>query len=384
MSKRVNFEGKTYMFPDDATDEEISSSLTSSTPHQTAGTGPTGPRLKGTPSGFDNSFMGTLSGDVAGLPIAAYNVVRHPINTFAGTMEGLANLPSDLVTDISQGNFGKLGARALEMGLTAPGLGSMAEEAGLRSPVALGPSRFVEPISSMLMRRAEPIMPLPLKMASRMVREAMSEEPTRAGLLRRLELRSPITPPTRVPLHEQAGITITPRNDYSPIEPIRGQLPSGRTVGPTAPAPIASRAPIWQGLPDVPKSPLPEVQSITPPVKPPAPAVAPVTVAPAPEGAISIPPVAGRAPRYNEMAVKGGASLSDMTAAKDLRIASYLKQQNITPEAWMALEDEGRNAIAQKLGYKAFGKGGKLGRQTHAEGAKDVFDRLSDLWGRNE
>ena len=92
--------------------------------------------------------------------------------------------------------------------------------------------------------------------------------------------------------------------------------------------------------------------------------------------------MADRAHRYNEMAVKGGSALSDMTHVKDLKLANSWLAQGHTPEDWMALDDAGRDTFAQGLGYKKFGQGGKLGRQTHAEGAKDVFDMMSKLLGR--
>lgn len=109
-------------FPDDMSDDAIAAAIKGQmAPHVTAGTGHTGDRLKGVPKGLPNTFMGTLAGDVAAVPETAYNLVRHPINSIGNIAQGIADLPENLATDISQGNIGKLGARAVEMGLPALG-----------------------------------------------------------------------------------------------------------------------------------------------------------------------------------------------------------------------------------------------------------------------
>ena len=82
------------------------------------------------------------------------------------------------------------------------------------------------------------------------------------------------------------------------------------------------------------------------------------------------------------MAVKGGSALQDLSYTKDMRIAKALVDQGIEPENWKIWADDEHNAFAQKLGYKAFGKGGKLGRQSHAEGVGDVADRMREILGR--
>ncbi len=78
-----------------------------------------GDRLKGTPSGIPDNFMGTLAKDFAALPEGAWNAATHPIDTVKGALHQLLNLPGDVVTDISQGNWGKLGAKLTELAVPA-------------------------------------------------------------------------------------------------------------------------------------------------------------------------------------------------------------------------------------------------------------------------
>jgi hypothetical protein len=66
-------------------------------------------------STFGEQFMGTFTNDIGSLGEAAYNVVRHPLNTAAGVLKAIGDLPHDLKTDIQQGRFGKLSARTLEL-----------------------------------------------------------------------------------------------------------------------------------------------------------------------------------------------------------------------------------------------------------------------------
>jgi hypothetical protein len=81
----------------------------------TAGTGKTGARLKGTPAGLPDTFMGTITKDFAGVPEAGYKAVRHPYHTASGVLQGIKNLPHDLEQDLKDGKYGKLSARALEL-----------------------------------------------------------------------------------------------------------------------------------------------------------------------------------------------------------------------------------------------------------------------------
>ena len=118
------------------------------------------------------------------------------------------------------------------------------------------------------------------------------------------------------------------------------------------------------------------------PIVTPTGATQPSVSPPAPIGSASITPVAGRATRYTDMAVKGGSALQDLSYTKDMRIAKALVDQGIEPENWKIWADDEHNAFAQKMGYKAFGKGGKLGRQSHAEGVGDVADRMREILGR--
>jgi hypothetical protein len=106
----------------------------------------TGPRLKGTPTDLsnDDSFLATIAKDFANLPTGAYNAVRHPIDTINGVLHQVQNLPEDLSTDIEQGKWGKLAARAVELGiggLNEERLKAAADAAETTGKVAVGAAK---------------------------------------------------------------------------------------------------------------------------------------------------------------------------------------------------------------------------------------------------
>ena len=129
-------------------------------------------------------------------------------------------------------------------------------EGSFRSPVAVGPGRFVQPTS--IPGIAEHFMPTSLRVLSRAARGAEGAEPVAAGTLRRLQLQSPLTPElTRPPLTAPpADIPPGPgeRTSSQPWEPRQG-LSESRRVYP----------PVWQGMPESQPSPLGPIEPIAPP-----------------------------------------------------------------------------------------------------------------------
>lgn len=74
-------------------------------------------------STFGEQFMGTITNAIPSAAAGAYSVATtNPLKTIKSIARGVADLPSDLVTDIKQGKFGKLTAQTLLLAL--PGIGS--------------------------------------------------------------------------------------------------------------------------------------------------------------------------------------------------------------------------------------------------------------------
>ncbi len=69
--------------------------------------------------------------------------------------------------------------------------------------------------------------------------------------------------------------------------------------------------------------------------------------------------------------------------AKDAKVAEYLKNRGVTPEAWNALDINSQNAHVKAVNpkYKPLGKGGLLGRSAE-DSVRDIYDALSKMWGR--
>lgn len=95
-----------------------------------------GAKMKGEtdPNALGNGFMGTLASDVAGAPEGIFNLIRHPVDSAVAIGKSALSLPGDLYTDVSEGNWGKLAARTLELGMgartgTARTVGTVAKDA---------------------------------------------------------------------------------------------------------------------------------------------------------------------------------------------------------------------------------------------------------------
>lgn len=156
--------------------------------------------------------------------------------------------------EIGGGQPGQGAAHAAE--LLAPfGAGKAADLAqdmpALRSPITVGPGRFVKPSPGILPPVLEHMLPTPLKVASRMLRGTPGEAQP-AGVLRRLEVRSPLVPEERSPIW--AGSPESPAATSLDVSGIPTPLPSGRVPGTGEPAPPvtlppSTRQPIWANNP---------------------------------------------------------------------------------------------------------------------------------------
>lgn len=80
-----------------------------------------GNKMKGEPKELPDTFMGTITKDFAGIPGGAVNAISHPVDTVVGAFKQLLHLPGYVLEDVSQGKWGKLGARLTESALLGLG-----------------------------------------------------------------------------------------------------------------------------------------------------------------------------------------------------------------------------------------------------------------------
>lgn len=245
--RTVEFEGKTHLFPADATDDEIRQALGGAPPI------PGTERLGGSP------------------PPAAKppNAILKDAQTAESTNSG--GIPHHAGFGSPEANAGIAALSMLPAAAAAPvatGVGLAAGYGAQRGAKALGLPEPVPTLAGLAGGLLGGHVPLPAaleRLAPMLMRgmgsAAAAEGSAAPSFIERLFGRLPEPRAQRISLPEQFGAEATPREapEFSSIPAAGRGLPSGRMVGtgePTpAPAPVV-RPPLWRGLTDVPESPV--------------------------------------------------------------------------------------------------------------------------------
>lgn len=308
------------------------------TPSTTAGSGSTGLRLKGTPAELPNTFMGTLTGDLAGVPGAAFHALAHPLEALSGIASGLVHLPQDLYTDVSQGNFGKLGARAAELGmLGAPSIPEDAASTTLkatRGAIKGGAQSFIDGKSSIPAAAGATIGHFIHGPQGAEIGAGLGALPgTLQGMYRGAQSElNPITPKPNYPVPSMSWpespsapqpIAAPPVSWPQPILPPK-TVPA---PGMSWPQPEPMQAPTVVKAPSL-SWPKPESAPAQKPIAPP-PLAAPTRVADPEPSLIQLPGPSGFSGTPKPFMQEGSAAsgVSDAAATKYSNISNYLKQK---------------------------------------------------------
>ncbi len=370
-----------------------------------------GAKMKGEtdPNALGNGFMGTLATDMANAPESAFNLIRHPIDSAVAIGKTALSLPGDLYQDVSQGNWGKLGARALEFGIgggTKPirAAGTAVKDAAEGAAESLKTA----PVSSTgkAIGRAGgtalgyKVLGYPGALAGGEIgatvggKYASMGDAIQAGINRvklRAQQRNNPAPtgetfgPSRVPpVADRTAPAWQDIPDRVPggdntveVAPVPAtKTPSGRVPGTGQPAPkktpIPTRqTPAWRSLPD-------RAPGGEPPVD-----VTPVPATQLPSGRVPGKPIkrasaieppaqsvdtAAEAPAASSPPFEGNAAVRE-TTARNISMAKAMHQASMTPEMAGLMEGSHWKQLAEGMGLKV----------PNAESVKSIVAELKRL-----
>lgn len=359
-----------------------------------------GAKMKGEPNPdpFGDGFMGTLATDMAAVGSIPYRVLdsvtggqvwgQDPGELVGGAVSGAVNsvlsLPKDLYTDVSQGKWGKLGARAMELGIggrspqgraagvVARDAAEGAGEAFARSPkwkgkIATTPDAIQEAIARVKLRAQQRSNPAPTDVTYGAPRYVDTLPNSRNA------------PAWQYMAERTPGWDAAPDASSVPA----WQLPSGRVPGmpqlPRGPDPIPPRAaPAWQSLPertsgwDNPVEVTPVPATKLPSGRVPGKPMNRASAIEAPAQVADTAAVAAEVPAPSKPPFAGSAAVRE-TTARNISLAKAMHQGQMTVEMAQAMEGPHWKQLAEGMGLKV----------PNAESVKAIVSELKRLYAES-